>query len=162
MNKPRAVVIRRAILTDLPSIVHFNTALARETEHRSLDARILHSGVQALLQDPAKGWYAVAQKSPENNPLAIIGQILVTFEWSDWRNGNFWWLQSVYVHPDHRQQGIFRQFYEYVLAQAQTDHREPICGIRLYVEEHNHHAQEAYVSLGFQKTRYHMYEKALP
>ena len=158
MNKPSAVVIRRATMSDLQTIVSFNAALARETENRTLDARILESGVKALLQDPSKGWYAVAEKSDGSGQMIVIGQILVTFEWSDWRNGNFWWLQSLYVHPDHRQQGIFRQLYDYVQSQARLN-REAICGFRLYVEEKNNQAHQAYANLGFQKTAYHMYEK---
>jgi len=146
-------MVRRATMSDLKTIVSFNTALARETEHRVLDTQILQAGVEALLQDPGKGWYAVAEQS-----LIVVGQILVTFEWSDWRNGNFWWLQSLYVHPDHRQKGIFRQIYDYVQAQAHLN-REGICGFRLYVEENNHQAHQAYANFGFQKTAYHMYEK---
>lgn len=154
------MVVRRATLSDLPIVVRYNAALASETEQRTLDIQVLQSGVLALLQDPGKGWYAVAELSLEGGHFAVIGQILVTFEWSDWRNGKFWWLQSVYVHPDHRQQGIFRQLYEYVLAQAHA-HREVVCGFRLYVEENNAQAQQAYANLGFHKTLYHMYEKEL-
>jgi ribosomal protein S18 acetylase RimI-like enzyme len=160
MNKPETLVIRRATLADWPTVVCFNAALASETEQRILNSQVLQSGVQALLKDPGKGWYAVAELSLAKAHPLVIGQILVTFEWSDWRNGNFWWLQSLYVHPDHRQQGVFRQIYDYVLAQAQSN-GEAVCGLRLYVEEHNHQAKKAYANLGFQKTMYHMYEKPL-
>ncbi|WNM60947.1 GNAT family N-acetyltransferase [Candidatus Nitrospira neomarina] len=152
------VKIRRATISDLNTIVGFNMSLARETENRALDVRILESGIEALLKDSGKGWYAVAEKSLNGGELILVGQILVTFEWSDWRNGNFWWLQSVYVHPDQRQQQIFRQLYEYVQSQAYLN-KEPVCGYRLYVEENNHQAQKAYANLGFQETAYHMYEK---
>lgn len=145
-------------MSDLHTIVSFNMALAKETENRALDALTLGSGVMALLKDSGKGWYAVAEKSLDGIQLIVVGQILVTFEWSDWRNGNFWWMQSVYVHPDHRQQQIFRQLYEYVQSQAQLN-QEPICGFRLYVEEKNHQAHQSYANLGFQETAYHMYEK---
>ena len=145
-------------MSDLNTIVSFNMALAKETENRALDCRILESGVEALLKDSAKGWYAVAEKSIHGDRLKVVGQILVTFEWSDWRNGNFWWLQSVYVHPEQRQQQIFRQLYEYVQSQAHLS-QEPVCGYRLYVEEKNHPAHQAYAHLGFQETAYHMYEK---
>lgn len=158
MNKPSEVIVRRATKSDLKTIVSFNAALAGETENRELDVQILQSGVETLLQDPGKGWYAVAEKSLDCGQLIVVGQILVTFEWSDWRNGNFWWLQSLYVHPDHRQQGIFRQLYDYVQAQAGLK-GEKICGFRLYVEEKNHQAQQAYAKLGFQETVYHMFEK---
>lgn len=156
MSSP--VIIRRATMSDLQTIVSFNMALARETENRTLDMRILESGVEALLKDSGKGWYAVAEKSLYGDRPIVVGQILVTFEWSDWRNGNFWWLQSVYVHPDQRQQQILRQLYEYVQSQAHLN-QEPVCGYRLYVEEKNHQAHQAYAHLGFQETAYHMYEK---
>ncbi len=155
MNKPETVVIRRATLADWPTVVRFNAALASETEQRILKGAPIRRSDAA-----ARGWYAVAERSLEMARPLVIGQILVTFEWSDWRNGYFWWLQSLYVHPDHRQQGVFRQLYDYVLAQAQLN-GEAVCGLRLYVEEHNHQAQKAYATLGFQKTIYHMYEKAL-
>lgn len=158
MSEPCAVNIRRATMSDLHTVVTFNAALARETENRTLNVQILQSGVEALLQDPSKGWYAVAETSRDCGHLVVVGQILVTFEWSDWRNGNFWWLQSVYVHPDYRQKGIFRQLYDYVHTQT---HMNPgnICGLRLYVEGTNYEAQQAYANLGFQQTAYHMYEK---
>ncbi|WP_342349569.1 GNAT family N-acetyltransferase [uncultured Nitrospira sp.] len=145
-------------MSDLNTIVNFNMALARETENRTLNVQVLESGVEALLKDAGKGWYAVAERSFQDGRLIVVGQILITFEWSDWRNGNFWWLQSVFVHPDQRQQHIFRQLYEYVQGQAHLN-REPICGYRLYVEEKNIQAHQAYAKLGFQKTAYHMYEK---
>ncbi|GJL60625.1 MAG: hypothetical protein NPIRA03_34820 [Nitrospirales bacterium] len=145
-------------MSDLKTIVNFNVALARETENRALDVRILESGVAALLKDPGKGWYAVAEKPLEDARAIVVGQILITFEWSDWRNGNFWWLQSVYVHPDQRQQQIFRQLYEYVQRQAHLN-QETVCGYRLYVEKKNHQAHQAYAHLGFQETAYHMYER---
>ncbi|MDH3503475.1 MAG: GNAT family N-acetyltransferase [Nitrospirota bacterium] len=148
-------------MSDLKTIVSFNMALARETENRGLDIRVLESGVETLLKNSGKGWYAVAEKSLDGGQRIVVGQILVTFEWSDWRNGNFWWLQSVYVHPDYRQQRIFRQLYEYVQGQAHLN-QEAICGFRLYVEEKNHQAHQAYANLGFQETAYHMYEKEFP
>lgn len=146
-------------MSDLKTIVNFNMALARESENRALDVKVLESGVAALLKDPGKGWYAVAEKPHEDGRAIVVGQILITFEWSDWRNGNFWWLQSVYVHPDQRQQQIFRQLYEYVQRQAHLN-KETVCGYRLYVEENNHQAHQAYAHLGFQETAYHMYESA--
>jgi GNAT superfamily N-acetyltransferase len=145
-------------MSDLKTIVTFNKALARETENRTLDVQVLEAGVAALLGDAGKGWYAVAEKSLIDDRLIVVGQLLVTFEWSDWRNGSFWWLQSVYVQSDQRQKQIFRQLFEYVQSQAQLN-KEPICGFRLYVEEKNHQAHQAYANLGFQETAYHMYEK---
>jgi ribosomal protein S18 acetylase RimI-like enzyme len=151
------MVIRRATMSDAKTIVSFNAALAKETENRTLDVRILQSGVEALLQDSGKGWYVVAEIFLNDSDIAVVGQLLVTYEWSDWRNGNFWWLQSLYVHPDHRHQGIFRRLYDYVHTQAHL--HQGVCGFRLYVEENNHQAQKAYANLNFHKTVYHMYEK---
>jgi GNAT superfamily N-acetyltransferase len=157
MNKPYELVIRRAATSDVHTLVDFNAALAKETENRILDVRILQSGVETLLQDPQKGWYAVAETFLTGSRNIVVGQMLVTFEWSDWRNKNFWWLQSVYVHPQYRHQGVFRQLYDYVHTQAHEHH--DVCGFRLYVEENNLQAQTAYTKLDFHQTVYHMYEK---
>ena len=139
-------------------ISSFNAALAQETEDRNLTPHVLRSGVESLIQDPKKGWYAVAlSKASDADQPRIIGQILVTFEWSDWRNGNFWWLQSLYVDKSYRQQGVFRQLYEYVCQQAQTS-SDRVCGFRLYVERDNHQAHQAYACIGFQETPYQMHE----
>jgi GNAT superfamily N-acetyltransferase len=151
------VQIRRATMADVETISAFNVALARETEARTLNSLILRAGVEALLQDPNKGWYAVAVSSLGVDQTKIVGQILVTFEWSDWRNGYFWWLQSLYVDQHYRQQGVFRQLYEYVYEQAQTS-SEQVCGFRLYVERDNHQAHQAYAHIGFQETAYQMHE----
>ena len=151
------IQIRSATILDVEIISGFNAALARETEARILDAHLLKAGVDSVLRDPRKGWYAVAEERSDAGPLKIIGQILVTFEWSDWRNGYFWWLQSLYVEQHVRQQGIFRLLYEYVVEQAQVN-SERVCGFRLYVEQDNHSAQEAYAHIGFSKTPYQMHE----
>ena len=144
-------------MEDLEILVTFNSALAKETEQRDLDAHRLRSGVEALLQDPGKGWYVVAEIPVSPHKGQVIAQLLITFEWSDWRNGMFWWLQSLYVDPEHRQEGVFRQLFQYVNAQAQAN-GGPICGVRLYVEQQNDVAQRAYASLGFQQSPYHMFE----
>ena len=141
MRKQVNVQIRRATMADVESISAFNAALARETEARTLDAHVLRAGVEAILKDPSKGWYAVATSLPDSIPSKVVGQLLITFEWSDWRNGNFWWLQSLYVDQQWRQQGVLRQLYDYVYEQAQAN-REKVCGFRLYVEQNNHQAQE--------------------
>lgn len=157
MNKQGHVNIRRATMADVETISVFNAALAEETEGRRLDGLLLREGVESLLQDPHKGWYAVAVNSRGVDQSKIIGQILITFEWSDWRNGCFWWLQSLYVDQHYRQQGVFRQLYEYVWEQAQVN-PEKVCGFRLYVERDNHQAHQAYAHLGFQETVYRMHE----
>ncbi|TFG66169.1 MAG: GNAT family N-acetyltransferase, partial [Nitrospirales bacterium] len=100
---------------------------------------------------------AVAESLSEPALSKVVGQILITYEWSDWRNGHFWWLQSLYVDQPYRQQGVFRQLYEYVYEQAQTN-SEKVCGFRLYVERKNHQAHQAYARIGFQETPYQMHE----
>ncbi len=157
MSQQANVAIRRATTADAEIISVFNSALARETEARMLDSSLLQAGVRSILNDPSKGWYAVAVDVSDMRPTTIIGQILITFEWSDWRNGQFWWLQSLYVHHLYRQQGVFRQLYEYVCMQAQAS-SEKVCGFRLYVERENHQAHQAYAHIGFQETTYQMHE----
>ncbi len=149
--------IRQACMEDLEILVTFNRALAKETEQRDLDGHRLRLGVEALLQDPRKGWYVVAESQASPNKGQVIAQLLITFEWSDWRNGMFWWIQSLYVEPHHRRQGIFRQLFQYVNTQAQAS-QSPVCGVRLYVEQENDQAHRAYECLGFRKSPYHMYE----
>jgi GNAT superfamily N-acetyltransferase len=157
MNKQLNVQIRRALVADIDTISTFNAALARETEARTLDLPLLRSGVETILRDPSKGWYAVAENFPESAIPTVVGQILITYEWSDWRNGHFWWLQSLYVAKPYRQQGVFRQLYQYVYEQAHMN-PEKVCGFRLYVERDNQEAHEAYVHMGFQETPYQMHE----
>ncbi len=158
MGNQSHLQVRRASIADVEVISTFNVALAEETEGRSLDLPLLQAGIESLLRDPQKGWYAVV--TPGSEPSKIIGQLLITFEWSDWRNGNFWWLQSLYVDQPYRQQGVFRRLYDYVYAQAQAS-PEKVCGFRLYVEQENHLAQQTYVHIGFHKTPYQMYELEL-
>lgn len=157
MSKHVNVQIRRATVADVEHISVFNASLARETEARILDPKILQAGVMAILQDPYKGWYAVAEHGSDSALSKVVGQILVTFEWSDWRNGNFWWLQSLYVDQEYRQQGVFHQLYDYVYGQAQSK-SENVCGFRLYVEQENHQAHQVYAHIGFQKTPYQLHE----
>ncbi|HVL11671.1 MAG TPA: GNAT family N-acetyltransferase, partial [Gemmata sp.] len=108
------LTLRRAAVSDLEVLVAFNAALAWETEHKRLRPSVLNAGVRAVLADPAKGFYTVA----ENDRGEVVGQMMVTFEWSDWRNGWFWWVQSVYVRDDARRGGVFRALYREVQRQA--------------------------------------------
>jgi GNAT superfamily N-acetyltransferase len=133
-------------------IADFNTRLAHETEDMELDAKTVRAGVEALLRDQSKGIYFVAEVSGE-----VMGQCLVTYEWSDWRNANFWWLQSVYVDETARGKGIFKALYTYVVTEAKIAGN--VCGIRLYVEGHNATAQKAYEWLGMKKSNYQIYER---
>ena len=143
--------IRQARLSDAPAIVNANLCLARETENRQLDAGRVASGVQALLREPARGAYFVAESGG-----TFAGQLLVTYEWSDWRNGNLWWLQSVYVHPDFRRQGVFRRLFHYLqtLAAVQPE----VAGLRLYMHSENRTARCAYEGLGMSRTQYEVFE----
>ena len=146
------LTIRPARPTDADVIAEFNRLMAKETEHKDLDPAVLGAGVAAMLSDPHKGRYFVAEADGR-----IVGQLGITLEWSDWRNGNFWWIQSVYVAPDARRHGVFRTLYEHVLAAAA---REPnVIGVRLYVEHDNKVAQATYHKMGMALTGYNMMEK---
>lgn len=146
--------IRKARLADCTVIADFNTRLAWETEKMRLNRQTIHLGVRAALKDAAKGTYFVAEQDGE-----VIGQLLITNEWSDWRNGNFWWIQSVYVAAEYRQSGVFRALFAHVQKLAGT--RRDVCGLRLYAEKNNHHAQKTYAKLGMAKTHYDIFEANL-
>ena len=145
--------IRLAEPRDLESLVTYNMALAWETEGRQLDRALLQSGVESILTDSAKGFYVVMEHRPTRR---TIGQLLITFEWSDWRNAIFWWLQSVYVHKDWRRQGVFKTLYDYVLQEGKRQGN--VAGIRLYVEQDNAVAQEVYAQAGLSAAPYKVFE----
>lgn len=147
-----ALVVRTATVADADVIVEFNQRLAQESEGKTLDAGLVGPGVRAGLTDPAKALYFVAE---ENG--AILGQMMITLEWSDWRNGWFWWVQSVYVRADSRRRGVFRAIYRHVEAKAKQN--SAVIGIRLYVERDNGQAIETYKNLGLEPTHYSVYEK---
>jgi len=144
--------IRFARRDDLQTLVQFNRAMARETESKELIPEVVSAGVSALLDRPELGFYVVAQQNDE-----IVGCLMVTTEWSDWRNGSFWWIQSVYVLPRARRQGVYRRLYEFVKAEAGK--KKDVCGFRLYVERENVAAQKTYASLGMVETEYKLYEE---
>lgn len=146
--------IRPATLADAAVIAEFNVALAKESENLALDLAVVRPGVEAVLRDASKGIYHVADENGQ-----VIGQLLVTYEWSDWRNGNFWWLQSVYVHPDFRSRGIFKSLFTHVIDLARGT--PEVCGVRLYVEEHNGRAQGVYQRLGLERTAYEVMERLI-
>ena len=145
------IKIRKAIIEDLETIVKFNYNLAKQTEDKELDLEILTKGVIAMLSDTSKGQYYVYEIDGK-----VVGQIMNTYEWSDWRNGTFLWVQSVYVDEEHRRKGIFKELYNYVKQICDND--EDIAGIRLYVEKENLNAKATYKSLGMYECNYHMYE----
>lgn len=141
--------IRRATPADAATVAEFNARLAWETEGKRLDPRTLAAGVAAVLADPAKGFYTVAERGGE-----VVGQVLVTYEWTDWRNGWYWWVQSVYVRADARRGGVFRALYRHLEAAAEAD--PAVVGLRLYVERENTAAQAVYRSLGMAEEPYHL------
>ena len=147
--------IRPARLTDATTLAEFNIRMAWETEQRKLDPDRVRQGVGALLNDPAKGTYFVAEVE-SNGRTTLAGQLLITYEWSDWRNGNFWWIQSVYVAEDFRASGIFKALYNYVQALAKAS--KDACGLRLYVDADNSKARQAYHRLGMKPTNYEFFE----
>lgn len=147
--------LRRGEPRDLDVITSFNRAMALETEGRRLQDERSLAGVRRLLAEPALGFYLVAERAGE-----VVGSLMVTYEWSDWRDGLFWWIQSVYVRPEARRQGVFRALYSQVSSLALED--PGVCGLRLYVERENVRAQATYESLGMQRTHYYVYEAERP
>ncbi|MEW6302236.1 MAG: GNAT family N-acetyltransferase [Verrucomicrobiota bacterium] len=145
------ILIRAAQPLDLDVLVDYNLRIAQETEGRELDAAIVRRGVQRLFDDPQKGVYYVTELDG-----AVAGQLLITYEWSDWRNGDFWWIQSVYVAERFRQHGVFKALFQHVKALA--DARPDVCGIRLYMDAHNDRARAAYERLGLKPTNYQVFE----
>jgi GNAT superfamily N-acetyltransferase len=145
------IIVRRAQLADADTIAAFNRALAEETEGRRLDPAIVASGVRRLLADPALGVYYLAERDG-----SVVGQLQITTEYSDWRDGVFWWIQSVYVHPAARRRQIYRALHEHVERAARAAGH--VCGLRLYVVRHNLAAQQVYQSLGMRQTDYCVYE----
>lgn len=144
-------VVRRADIKDAPTIAAFNTAMALETENKVLDPETITAGVTRFVTDASLGFYLVAEHDG-----VVAGCLGITFEWSDWRNGLFWWIQSVYVEPASRRTGVFRHLYDHVndLAQRESD----VCGLRLYVERDNTRAQQTYRNLGMTETDYLLFE----
>ena len=143
--------IRQATPNDAAIIARFNALMAVETESKTLDAELLQKGVEALLADPSKGFYFLAESEGR-----VVGQTMITYEWSDWRCGDFWWIQSVYVAPAARRQGVFRALYRHLHDLARNDGQ--VCGFRLYVEQENRSAQQTYERLGMAPSHYRCFE----
>ncbi|MEP7036852.1 MAG: GNAT family N-acetyltransferase [Acidobacteriota bacterium] len=146
--------IRLAKVEDAPDLIEFNQAMALETEGKRLETRILQSGVEAVFNDEKKGFYVVAEE--ENK---IIGGLMITFEWSDWRNSWFWWIQSVYILPEARGRKIYSRLYDFVKNKARENGN--VCGFRLYVEKENLTARKVYEKLGMEASHYLMYEEMI-
>ena len=149
-----SLLTRAATPADIADLVTWNAAMAWETEHKRLDPELLRRGVTGVLEQPRRGFYVVAERAG-----VAVGSLLVTFEWSDWRCGDFWWIQSVYVDPPARRGGVFRALYAEVAERASA---AGAVGLRLYVETRNEHAQQTYEKLGMRRCHYLMYEMPLP
>ncbi len=145
------IIIRQAAPADAPVITDFNLRLAQETEDLALEEPRVRKGVAAILQDPAKGLYFVAEIDG-----TVAGQVMITYEWSDWRNGNLWWLQSVYVKDEFRGRGVFRALFTYLRDLAQKE--AGVAGIRLYMHAANDRARRSYEALGMSQTNYVVFE----
>ena len=154
-GSPSTVAVRLARAADAAKIVEFNLGLARETEERALPPDVLGRGVDKALADPARGSYFVAEVGGE-----VAACLLITTEWSDWRDGWFWWIQSVYVAPEHRGVGVYTALHEHVRARARA--AVDVVGLRLYVEKQNLRAQRTYRKLGMEETYYLLFEEVFP
>ena len=146
------MIIRPALSQDAAELAEFNISMARETEGIDLIPEVIAAGVKAMIENPQMGFYLVVELDN-----GIQASLMVTTEWSDWRNGMFWWIQSVYVRPQYRRQGLYRELYARVKELAE---QEPsVCGFRLYVDRDNTHAQKSYLSLGMIETEYKLFEE---
>ena len=161
-----AFVVAPAAAADAGAIAAFNVALAAETEGLALDPAVVRAGVDALLADPAKGRYFLARPAGgghgdgnDGGSGEICGQLMVTTEWSDWRNGEWWWVQSVFVAPGSRRRGAFGLLLDHAAAAADA---AGAVGLRLYVERSNAAALRAYVARGFAETHYRLWERPSP
>jgi ribosomal protein S18 acetylase RimI-like enzyme len=150
-----SIRIRPATASDADTIIEFAAAMALETERKVLLREVIAAGVHHLLAHPEMGFYVMAEREAE-----VAGSLMVTTEWSDWRNGNFWWVQSVYVRPQFRRRGVYRELYRYLQQRAETD--PSVCGFRLYVERDNSRAQATYRAAGMEQTQYLLFEELKP
>jgi len=151
------LLIRKGRLDDFEEIAEFNIQMAEETEGKILDGNIVREGVEAFLKNELKGFYLLAED--DENDRMLAGQLMVTFEWSDWRNKDFWWIQSVYVDRKYRKRRVFSRLFDTVCRMALS--QKNVAGLRLYVEKHNNSAKRVYESMGMKKTSYEVYEKIL-
>ncbi|QDH71419.1 GNAT family N-acetyltransferase [Marilutibacter alkalisoli] len=152
--------IRDAHAADAPLLAQWAAAMAWETEHKRLDPATVLAGVTAGIADPGKARYLMAMHDAPlagDEMIAVpAGTLMLTREWSDWRNGEWWWIQSVYVAPEYRRQGVFAALYRHVEAQARAT--AGVVGLRLYVERENEKAQHTYRALGMDDAGYRVFE----
>jgi len=149
------VKVRLAVPSDAPILAEFNTIMAKETEGVELDRGTLAGGLAALFEKPQYGFYVVAEVSGQ-----IAGGLMITYEWTDWRNGVIWWVQSVYVRPAYRRRGIYTRLYSFVKELAAREGN--VRGFRLYVEKENFVAQKTYQAAGMIEARYKVFEEMPP
>ena len=145
--------IRKATRADIRTLVEFNRAMAQESEDKPLDIDTVSAGIVGLFDRPQEGHYLIAESADGES----AGALMLTFEWSDWRNGRFWWIQSVYVRPEYRRRGVYRALHEQVRDAARSD--PEVCGLRLYVERENTGAQTTYFAMGMLETHYRIFEE---
>ena len=154
-NTPHRVCVRDAGRGDIDQLARWAVAMAWETERKALDPDTVKRGIGAMFDRPQRGRYLVAEVDD-----APAGTLMLTHEWSDWRCGDWWWIQSVYIAPEQRRRGVFSALYRHVAAQARA--HADVCGLRLYVERDNAVAQQTYAALGMDDAGYRMFEIALP
>ena len=150
-----AVIVRDAMLKDADTIARFNCGVAMESEGKQLDYPLVRAGVEKALSRPDLCRYFVAERNGE-----VVGQLMITYEWSDWRNGQIWWIQSVYVLPDFRGRGVFTALFRYIESLARS--QKEVCSLRLYMHAENAAARRAYERLGMKATAYQVFELELP
>jgi GNAT superfamily N-acetyltransferase len=147
-----STTVRDAALDDVELLAGFAQNIAFETERKQLDAGLVRRGIRAVFERPGRARYFVAERSGQ-----VVGTLMLTYEWSDWRCADWWWIQSVYVVESARRLGVFRRLYRHVEALAQIN--ADVCGLRLYVEHNNERAQATYCSLGMEGSQYRMFER---
>jgi ribosomal protein S18 acetylase RimI-like enzyme len=154
MSQP-GITIRLGVLDDLDILTNFAVAMAYEIEKENVDRDQVKEATCSALADAAKALYFVAELGGE-----IVGSLMVTYEWSDWQNANYWWIQSVYVMPSTRRKGVYRALYDHVSEEARRV--SGVASVKLYVYEGNEIAQQTYEALGMSKAPYYIYESVLP
>ena len=145
------MLVREATHSDSSKITEYQLAMAWESEKLKLDPNIVRNGVEAVFLNSNYGFYLVAESN--NN---VIGCLLVVPEWSDWRNAQIWWIHSVYVAPDSRNRGVYKEMYSYL--QKRVENSSKLCGLRLYVDKENRTAQKVYKKLKMNNDHYLLYE----
>ena len=155
MTNTADLTLRDAAVDDIGALADFAIAMAWETEHKRLDPETVRRGIAVVINDPVRGRYFIAERAGER-----VGTLMLTYEWSDWRCADWWWIQSVYIVESARRGGVFRALYRHALGLCEA--APGVCGLRLYVERDNQRAQATYAALGMQDTGYFVFEQGLP